>query len=115
MADPTNAALVMQVGELLYGTTAVDRLSRDLPMAKRTVERIAASANAGEEYPAARAALEEIPRLINARVRDLEAWKAAAIAQAERQPRRPKPDFAALAQQINGDAGPVIRTPRLDD
>ncbi|WP_298161117.1 hypothetical protein [Brevundimonas sp.] len=85
MTPLSNAQLVMRVGEALHGPYAVDRLSRELPMAKRTVERIAAAAQEGGEYAAAKGALTELPRLINARIRELEAWKAYAVSTMEAQ------------------------------
>lgn len=71
MPHTTTAALVMRVGARLYGPAAVDRLARELPMAKRTVERIAAAARDGEEAPAAKAALRECPRLIDQAIEEL--------------------------------------------
>lgn len=69
--EPTLAQLVMRVGDDLYGHHAVDRLADALPMAKRTVERIAKASREGADYPAARAALGELPRLIEARIEEL--------------------------------------------
>lgn len=62
------AAIVAAIGEALYGTTWVEHLSRNLGVAKRSVERVKAAAAAGEDYPAAKGYLDGLNRLIAERV-----------------------------------------------
>lgn len=64
--------LVVRVGDALYGLNAIHRLSEDLPMAKRTVERIYAYHRDGDDHPAAAKALNDLPRLIEEKRRELD-------------------------------------------
>lgn len=60
----TNAQLVCMVGQALYGERWMGPLSRDLDVIKRTVERVAEAAGQGLDYPAARAWLPDLARLV---------------------------------------------------
>lgn len=68
---PTYAALVVAIGEALYGTTWVEHLSRNLGVAKRGVERVKAANAAGEDYPAAKGYLDGLATLAYERRKEL--------------------------------------------
>ncbi len=68
-----NAALFAEAGEVLFGRDWRRAMSRALGMAERTVNRIAAAALAGEDYPVNPNLGPEIARLLRQHARDAEA------------------------------------------
>lgn len=70
---PTNAELVAMAGKALYGVDWQAPLSRRLDVQLRTVQRVAAAAGEGRDYPAARAWLPDMARLIEERGGELRA------------------------------------------
>ena len=73
MTDPTYAQLVERVGERLYGREWLKPMAHGLPAAQRTVERVAAAARDGGDYPAAKAWLEDMARMVTERKEELDA------------------------------------------
>lgn len=68
----TYAALVAQVGRMLYGQTWVIDLHRATGWTQRNLERIKAAAAAGDDYPAAKGYLDGLQHLIEQRQLELE-------------------------------------------
>lgn len=63
MTDRTPAQVIADVGEAMFPGFWIAELSRRLPCSLRTLERIAAAARGGADYPAARKLLADLHRV----------------------------------------------------
>ncbi len=75
-AAPTAAELAAMVGRALYGADWQSPMARALGVQLRTVQRVAAAAADGRDYPAARAWLADLGGLIDGRSAELVALRA---------------------------------------
>lgn len=72
-APPTAAELTAMAGRALYGADWQSPMARALSVQLRTVQRVAAAAAEGRDYPAARAWRLELAGLVDGRTNELRA------------------------------------------
>lgn len=111
-AGDTDADLVARTGRALYGQEWQSPLARDLGVQLRTIQRIAAAALSGQDYPAAKALLGSLHNSVLQRA--LHLGELQGELQSRTSTPRQAPDFAAIGR-MNPDAGPVVRKPPIDD
>jgi hypothetical protein len=70
----TNAEVVAQFGQRLWGSHWVGAMGEFLDVNPRTLTRIYTAARAGEEYPAARGVIRALDEALGALHGDLAPW-----------------------------------------
>lgn len=82
----TNAEIVAQFGQRVWGHRWTAGMSEFAQVNPRTLARIYAAARCGEEYPAARGVIGALSRALGAVQADLEPWARRADDDAARPP-----------------------------
>lgn len=74
MTDRTAAQLLADCGRSVFGTNWLTALSNRLPVSLRTLDRIAAAARDGGEYPTAARLLPDLHRVVTEEREALDVW-----------------------------------------